>query len=105
MPNATPDVARIKFSSAARNDLAEIDDYGATRFGDEIAAGYARGFLEVFALLREYPLAGRHRPELREGTRCKRHRSHLIFYRVAGDTVFVQRILHHSQDLPAHLKP
>ncbi|MBU6266821.1 MAG: type II toxin-antitoxin system RelE/ParE family toxin [Sphingomonadales bacterium] len=98
-------MARIRLSAAARSDLAAIDDYGAHHFGDEAAADYARGFREVFSLLRAYPLSGTPRPELRDGTRSKRHRSHLIFYRLAEDTVFVQRILHHSQDTSAHLKP
>jgi len=98
-------VARFKVSAAARNDLAAIDEYGAERFGDEAAAAYSLGFKEAFLFLRQYPLAGRQRPELRAGTRCKTYRRHLIFYRFTDDTVFIQRILHHSQDIPAHLRP
>ncbi|WP_295528368.1 type II toxin-antitoxin system RelE/ParE family toxin [Novosphingobium sp. Chol11] len=98
-------MAKIKFSAAARKDLAAIDEYGAAQFGDEIASEYARGFQVVFSLLGQYTLAGRLRSELREGTRCKVHRRHLIFYRFTDDTVFIQRILHHSQDIPAHLRP
>lgn len=103
--SATFGVARLKLSAAARGDLAAIDDYGVAQFGEHIAAEYARGFHEVFSTLSQYPQLGVLRPEFREGTRCKLHRSHLIFYRVANDTVFVQRILHHSQDISAHLKP
>lgn len=105
MLSATPGVAKLKLSTAARNDLAAIDDYGVAQFGEAIAAEYARGFRAALSSLRDYPLLGPLRSELREGTRCKLHRKHLIFYRVADETVFVQRILHHSQDVPAHLKP
>jgi len=82
-----------------------IHDYGAARFGVSVAAEYTRGFNATFALLQQYPLAGRLRPELREGTRCKPHRRHLIFYRVAGDGVLIQRILHHAQEIASHLRP
>ncbi len=105
MPSATRSVVRLKLSAAARNDLAAIDEYGVAQFGKEVATEYARGFQEAFAQLREFPQLGPLRSELREGTRCKQHRKHLIFYRFTDDTVLIQRILHHSQFAPAHLKP
>ena len=98
-------MARIRLSAAARSDLARIDDYSAERFGDEVAADYVRGFADVFEQLQRFPLSGQARPDYREGTRCKLHRSHRILYRVTDDVVFIQRILHHSQNVPAHLKP
>lgn len=103
MPNAVRGVAEIKLSAAARSDLARIGEFGAEHFGDDVADDYARGFLEAFELLRRHPLAGQARPDFRKGTRCKLHRSHRILYRVAGDIVFIQRILHHSRDVPRHL--
>jgi toxin ParE1/3/4 len=98
-------VAKIRLSAAARSDLARIDDYSAEHFGDDVAADYLRGFGDVFEQLQRFPLAGQARPDYREGTRCKLHRSHRILYRVTDDVVFIQRILHHSQNVPAHLRP
>jgi toxin ParE1/3/4 len=103
--NAARGVARVKLSAAARRDLAKIDEYSLEQFGDEVASAYSRGFNDVFGLLGELPLSGQARPDYREGTRCKMHKSHRILYRVDGETVLVQRILHHSQNVPAHLKP
>lgn len=104
MPNAVRGVAEIKLSAAARRDLARISEFSAERFGDNVADEYTRGFQEAFGLLRRHPLSGQDRPDFRKGSRCKVHGSHRILYRVNGNTVFVQRILHHSQHVPAHLK-
>lgn len=98
-------MANFKVSAAARNDLAAIDDYSVERFGEEAATAYVYGFTEAFLFLARYPLSGRPRPELPPGTRCKTQRSHVIFYRYESGTVFIQRILHHSQDAAAHLRP
>ncbi|WP_421852165.1 type II toxin-antitoxin system RelE/ParE family toxin [Novosphingobium sp.] len=95
----------FRITVAARYDLADIDDYSVERFGEEAAEAYARGLTEAFLFLTRYPLSGRLRPELPADTRCKTYRSHLIFYRFTDDTVFIQRILHHSQDAAAHLRP
>jgi toxin ParE1/3/4 len=97
-------VASFKVSTAARFDLADIDDYSMERFGEEAAEAYARGLTEAFLFLAQYPLSGRPRPELPADTRCKTYRSHVIFYRYTDETVFIQRILHHSQDAAAHLR-
>ena len=95
----------VKISRSARSDLAAIDEYGADRFGDEIAGEYSRGLAEALELLSRHPHAGQARPDFGKIVRCKVHRKHRVLYRVAGDTVFVQRVLHHSQNVSAHLKP
>ena len=104
-PNAAPGVASFKVTVAARYDLVDIDDYSVKRFGEEAAEAYTRGLTEAFLFLAQYPLSGRPRPELPADTRCKTYRSHVIFYRYADDTVFIQRILHQSQDAAIHLRP
>jgi len=104
-PNAAPGVPDFKVTVAARYDLADIDEYSVERFGEGAAEAYARGLTEAFLFLTRYPLSGRPRPELPADTRCKTYRSHVIFYRYAGDTVFIQRVLHHSQDAAIHLSP
>jgi toxin ParE1/3/4 len=91
-------MARVKLSAAARHDIEAIDKYGSARFGNDVAAEYARSIVQALLLLAQYPLGGRARPELRANTRSRTHRSHVIYYRVSGDTVFIQRFLHHSQD-------
>lgn len=95
-------MAKVKLSAAARRDLARIDDYGAEHFGDEAADAYTRGLNEAFSFLADVPFGAEARPD-GEGVRCKVHRRHRILYRVGDETVFVQRILHYSRDVPRHL--
>jgi toxin ParE1/3/4 len=97
-------VAEIKLSSAARRDLARIDEFSAAQFGDDVADDYLRGLNAAFELLKRHPKAGQLRRDYGKVTRCKVYRSHRILYRLEGDTVFVQRILHHSQHVPNHLQ-
>ena len=93
----------VKISRLARGDLAAIDDYGSDQFGHKVASDYSRGLAEALELLGRYPDAGQARPEFGTTMRCKVHRQHRILYRVTDDTVLVQRILHHSRDVPRHL--
>ena len=82
----------------AKADLADIDDYSADQFGQEVADAYARGFNETFDLLRLHPEAGAAKPELGKAIRCIVHRKHRIFYTVNHGTVLIVRIVHHARD-------
>jgi toxin ParE1/3/4 len=92
-------MAKLRLSDSAKRDLAEIDEYGMVEFGATVADEYARGFRDVFALLREHPNSGPARPELGRGVRCIVYRRHRVFYVVAADRVQVLRIFHHSRDV------
>lgn len=94
---------RVRLSSAARADLAEIDAFGAERFGDDAADAYQRGIDQVLTRLEEFPKSGEERPDYGGGIRCVVHRSHRILFRIEPDRVFIARILHHSRDVPRHL--
>lgn len=97
-------MADVRFSSAARSDLAAIDEYSARQFGDEVADAYARGFAEAFDLLSRHAEAGSAWPELGDGIRCQVHRRHRIFYRVDANFILIVRILHHAMDVQAALQ-
>ena len=99
MPSAAPGVAEVELSPAARADLAEIDDFSADQFGQDVADAYLRGFNDAFALLRRHPLAGPAKPELGIGIRCLVHRRHRIFYRCETERVLIVRIIHHARDV------
>jgi toxin ParE1/3/4 len=79
LPNVTPGMANVELSSEARADLANIDDYSAEQFGQDVADAYTRGFNEAFSLLRRHPLAGEAKPDLGRDIRCIVHRKHRIF--------------------------
>lgn len=96
-------MAEVRLSPKARADLAEIDEYGAEIFGDEVAAAYALGFDESFALVGRHPQIGEVRPRLCRSVRCRTHLRHRIFYEVNGDVVLILRIFHHSRDVKRSL--
>lgn len=89
----------IRFTPAARADLANVDEYSFAEFGDEVAAAYSRGFSVVFNLLRRHALAGETRPALGKGVRCIVHRKHRIFYTVTDDHVLILRVFHHARNV------
>ena len=102
-PNAARGVPEVRLSSAARGDLAEIDGFGAERFGDDAADAYQRAIDRVLTRLERFPMSGEERPDYGSGIRCVVHRSHRILYRIEPDRVFIARILHHSRDVPRYL--
>jgi toxin ParE1/3/4 len=81
--------------------LVAIDTYSAKTFGEAVADAYSRGFVEVFELLQERPLAGAVQSDLGMGLRGFVHRRHRIYYRVDGEMVLIVRILHQSQNAHA----
>jgi toxin ParE1/3/4 len=102
-PNATPDVAEIILSQAARVDLAEIGEYGEAQFGRDAADGYQNDIERAFDRLASYPRSGEAKPAWGNKFRCLICNRHRIVYRVNGTTVEIFRILHHSRDVPRHL--
>ena len=103
MPGGGQGVAEVRFSNAAETDLADIDEFSATHFGEDTGEAYMRGFDEAFARLADFPSVGPSWPEPRSALRCLVHRSHRIFYRLTGEGVFILRVLHHAQDARRHL--
>jgi toxin ParE1/3/4 len=97
-------VARVEFSNAAVSDLAEIDEYSLSQFGEEVAEVYMGGFDKAFALLRDHPKAGAAVPEYGKSYHCLLNRRHRIFYSVKGDVVTIIRILHHAKDAKSALQ-
>ncbi|OYW50582.1 MAG: hypothetical protein B7Y36_04235 [Novosphingobium sp. 28-62-57] len=98
-------MARIILSHAARGDLVEIGEYGEAQFGSAIADSYQDDIERSLDLLADFPLSGEAKDVWGDGVRslvCNRHR---IVYRYGDDTVQVLRILHHSRNVPQHLRP
>lgn len=97
-------VAEVSFSNAAVADLCAIDEFSVAQFGQEIGESYMHGFDKVFALLKDYPLAGSEASKYGTAYRCMMHRRHRIFYVVQDEMVLIVRILHHAMDAKLALK-
>lgn len=114
----------IDFSVLARNDIADILDHSAERFGQSARRRYALLLEIAFEDLGLDPLrAGtQERPELGDGIRIyhirhSRKRAgesdgavgaprHLIaFRRPSPDRLLIVRVLHDAMDMARHLSP
>ena len=85
-------------SRAAEGDLAVIADYTVRTFGVDQTILYRDGLRETLEFMAQFPKAARQRVELRDDVRAHPYRSHLIFYRLAGDDIFILRIRHARED-------
>lgn len=71
----------------------------------EQAIKYLSGFDDVFDNLCNNPETGRERNEIRKGLRSISHESHIVFYRIMDNHIWIVRILHGSRDLIKFLPP
>ena len=83
-----------RLSRQADRTLADIYFHTAERFGIRQADSYATGMLTTFDLLVTFPTMGRIASNIRPGLRRHEHGSHVIFYRVRDDGLFIVGIIH-----------
>jgi plasmid stabilization system protein ParE len=91
---------KIKPSSQFSADLRAILNF----IGDDDASGARRVLSETnrkIGLLKKRPLAFRLRPELGQDFRAIRVFSYLLVYHTENNTVFLDRLVHSSQDIEA----
>ena len=93
----------LHISRRAASDLAEIADYTIAEFGIEQARKYRDLLHSCFQSLLDNPSLGRRAEELAPGLRRIRQQAHVIFYRPAGGTILIVRVLHHSRDFGQYL--
>jgi len=95
---------RLVFSTAAREDLAEIE----ARIEEASGSGEAaQGFVEQIVrkcnrLARYETRIGRPRPELLPDLRSFPYREYVIFFRYVADRFYVVNILRGSRDIDAY---
>ncbi len=89
---------RLQFSARSRADLAEIWDRIADDSHRSADAVHERLFERCLELI-DQPRIGHRRDEVKPGLRCINSDGYSIFYRLAGDTVRISRIVHHTRHL------
>lgn len=87
-----------RFSRKADEDLENLYVFGVERFGVAQSERYYAGLIAALSFLSDHPLAAPTRPELGPGTRAHPYKSHIIFYRLDSQDIFVQRIRHGRED-------
>lgn len=92
----------LRFTPAARDDLAGIWDYTAQHWDSEQADCYIDQLYAVCLALATGETASRP-VEMRPATAKARAGSHMVYVREGADTLDVIRILHQRQDVDWHL--
>ena len=92
-----------RLAPEAEADLDELWYYVATNAGVEVADRLVDSITTRFFLLGLHPGAGRRRDDLRPGLRSFPVGDYIVFYRVEGDDVLIQRVVRGSRDLAALL--
>ena len=93
---------RYRLSRLAVVDIEGINDYGISRFGLEQALKYHVGLESRFELLTLFPRMGTPSYDLRPGLYHFLYESHMIFYLIEPDDIFIVRVLHASADFKRH---
>lgn len=89
---------RLQFSDRSRADLAEIWDRIAADSSRQADAVHERIYERCLQLI-DQPKMGHRRDEVKRGLRCVNSDGYSIFYRIAGTTVRISRIVHHARNL------
>ncbi|WP_162148493.1 type II toxin-antitoxin system RelE/ParE family toxin [Asticcacaulis sp. AC402] len=95
-------MADDRLSRKAEGDLTEIAIYGFENFGFVKSRAYRDNQLVLLQMLTEHPRAGAIFGSKGDRRRFV-HQAHAVYDRISGNSIFVQRILHHSQDALRHL--
>ena len=93
-----------RLAPQAKSDLDEIWFYIASKGSPENADRLVDSLTKRFFLLGMRPRAGRRRDDLRAGVRAFPVSDYLVLYRIEGDDVVIQRVVHGNRDLGALLR-
>ena len=97
---------KIVISTIAKEDLAQIYEYGQTQFGNQIATRYLASLKSAFMQLVNHPKMGSSRCSILPGLKALVINHHVIYYFFDETTWEVQiiRILHDRQDVNVAFK-
>jgi toxin ParE1/3/4 len=84
--------------------MADIWTYTARRWDSDQADRYVGELLRAIETIARDPSKGRRCDDVRAGYLRYPAGSHVLSFRVAGDTTVVVRILHQRMDFARHLK-
>ena len=91
-------MASVTFSPKSRQDLLDIGDYIA-KDGRANARRFVGKLMEQCERISHAPLAYTGREDLAPGLRMAPMGRYVIFFRLLGDVVRIERVLHGARDL------
>ena len=93
---------RLSFSTKASLDLVGLLEFGVESWGEVAARRYSDRLTARIAGLLEHPELGPPANEVGIGLRRISAGSHVVFYRVRPNEIWISRILHASQEPRLH---
>lgn len=94
--------ASFWLTKRANDDLKNIARFTREQWGDAQREKYMRALDDRFHRLAEQPRSGKHRPDIAEGYYCFAQGSHLIFYLIGTDAIYIIGVLHKRMDVLGH---
>jgi len=95
----------VHFSSQARAQLAEMEDYIAEAASPAVAATYIGAVIDYCRSLSVFPYRGTQRSDIRDGLRITNYRKRTaIAFNIGEATVQILAIFHGGQDYEALLQ-
>lgn len=92
-------------SVKAKSDINSIAKYTIKEFGESQSLKYAKGLKEILSELAHNPELGRRYVAVKNQMLLRyRYKSHVVFYYVVSDGIFIVRVLGGKMDFPKHLK-
>lgn len=87
----------FRFTHEAIEQLHEIFEYSAIRFGKIVAANYFESFGKCFRMIAENPEIGRISNNTSGGIRRHEHKSHVIYYKIVAGKVLIGAVIHKTR--------
>ena len=90
---------KFRLSVKARAEIKNIFRYSFQKFGESQAKKYKTSFDECFQLLADNPNMGIECHTIRNGYFRHKHESHVIFYTLRSNDIFITTIIHSRMDI------
>jgi toxin ParE1/3/4 len=91
---------RFRVTTAAEAELDAIFAYWAERAGLETAGKLIDAIIDRFALLAEFPRAGKACPQIASSVRCFPASRYLIYYRRSRKAIEILHVFHAAREQP-----
>ena len=94
----------FQLSEAAARDIESIFESSKIDFGIIQTEKYFKDLKKCFELLNSNPQIGSKALDLKSGYYRFPHRSHIIFYRIRKEGIFIVRVLHERMDITKRIE-
>lgn len=92
-------------SVKAKSDIKSIAKYTIKEFGESQSLKYAKGLKVILSELANNPELGRRYVAVKNQMLLRyRYKSHVVFYHIVSEGIFIVRVLGGKMDFPKHLK-